>query len=112
LDLKGRVRSLERRHADRLDQLSSQDSCRGDSVLRQQLCDWSDRLRVEERTFEQIRQATRQLIEVMWNMAGDAGRATAVSRGAGNVDDEWKVSVSVLGQDNVRLLRAVCEAAS
>jgi hypothetical protein len=48
----------------------------------------------------------------MWNMAGDAGRATAVSRAPGNVDDEWKVSISVLGQDDVRLLRAVCEAAS
>jgi hypothetical protein len=95
VDLKRRIAVLERRDSDRLDH---------------PLCDESRRLRAEERTFEQIRQATRQVIALMWTMAADAGRTTAVSRGSRNLDDELTTALSALGQDDVRLLRAVCEA--
>jgi hypothetical protein len=30
----------------------------------------------------------------MWTMAGDAGRATLVRRGTGNLDDEWDLAFS------------------
>src|SRR5262249_52536149 len=45
--------------------------------LRPHLADWSDRFRVEDRTFQQTRNATRRLIAVMWDWVR---RATAAVR--------------------------------
>jgi hypothetical protein len=110
LDLKGRVRSLERRHATRLDQLSSQDSRRGDSVLPQQLCSWTDLLRAEQSTFDQIREATRQMIALISDMASDVARLNITNQEGANLDDAWEVALSAVSQDDVRGLRAACEA--
>lgn len=111
MDLRRRVRSLERRHADRLDQPLSHDPRRGDSTPPQQLRDWTERLHREQLTFQQIRETTRQVIAIMWNMAGDTERAMRVGSGLGNLDEEWDAAVQALTEDQIRGLCAICDAA-
>jgi hypothetical protein len=45
----------------------------------------------------------------MWTMAWDAGRATLVRRGTGNLDDEWDLAFSALSKNDLRGLRAACK---
>jgi hypothetical protein len=110
VDLRRRLGVLERHSADPLSPLSGPDARPGDPSLRRQLRECRARLRAEERTLEQSRQATRQIIALMRNMASDAGRETPVGRATGNLDDEWDVAFSALSENDVAELRAACEA--
>jgi hypothetical protein len=81
------------------------------SAFREKLCEWSARLRAEERTFEQIREATRQLIVVMRNMSGDVEAPIDTGWELGNLDEEWRAAVQALTEDKILRLRAICETA-
>lgn len=73
--------------------------------------DWTERLHREQLTFQQIRETTRQVIAIMWNMAGDTERAMRVGSGLGNLDEEWDAAVQALTEDQIRGLCAICDAA-
>ena len=58
-----------------------------------------------------MRQATRGLIALMWEMVGDPEREKAVVRGHGDLEHEWSAAMSALGEDDLRRLQAACHAA-
>ena len=60
---------------------------------------------------DQVRAATRHLIAIMWEMGGDAERAKAVRHGRGDLRDEWNAAAAALSEDDLRRLRAACDAA-
>ena len=65
----------------------------------------------EETTMNQVRQATRGLVGLMWEIAGDPERGKLVARGLGDLDKEWDVAIAALGEDGLRQLRAASYAA-
>ena len=78
---------------------------------------WSDEveetfrsLRREARNREEIRQATRRVIALMWNEAGNPERAEAVMQGRQRLDEEWRAAMAALDDDTRRRLGAACQA--
>jgi hypothetical protein len=76
---------------------------------------WSDEveeklrsLRREERNREEIRQAARAIIALMWNEAGNPERAEAVMQGHQRLDEEWRAAMAALDEDALRRLGAAC----
>jgi hypothetical protein len=112
VDLRRRLRSLEQCYnADRCDQHPVCDLDSADSAFRQRVREWADRLHAEERTSEQIRKATWQMIVAMWDKAVTPGHASTVAHENLNFDEEWNAAVAALGEENTCRLRAACEAA-
>ena len=45
----------------------------------------------------QVRQATRGLVGLMWEIAGDPERGKAVAAGHGHLDNEWDAAIARRG---------------
>jgi len=105
------VRALEELQTSRLHQLMRYDPRWVEADFRTHCEEMDHRLREEARTFEQMRQATRQLIALTWEEAGDPERAKAVMRGGGNLCEELRAVTAALDEDSLQRLRATCAAA-
>ena len=111
MSVRQRLHALEkqRRHgADRLDQLMRDDPRLADPAFRREIRDWDRRLTDEAKALEQMRQATRGLIGLMWEMAGDPERAGAVRRGHGRIDHECGSALMALSEEQRYELRTAC----
>ncbi len=100
------MRALEELQTSRLHQLMRYDPRWVEADFRTHCEEMDHRLREEARTFEQMRQATRQLIALTWEEAGDPERAKAVMRGGGNLCEELRAVTAALDGDVVRWLGA------
>ena len=114
MKLRRRLEALEKRRArqaDRLDQLMRDDPGWADPEFRRNVREWDRRLREEEKTMNQVRQAARGLVGLMWEIAGDPERGKAVAGGHGDLNQEWDAAIAALDEDDLRQLQAACHAA-